>query len=183
MDTHSNVMKKTSDIAENNTDNSTQLTDNQINEMENDTLWDFLDQAKATVEASPVFSRNVMHEVRSLRESDETETSSPSFWNRITSPNFAKIGLGVAAAAACALIVTKTLSDPNTGSDAGPLTDASDKIDIDFIDDIPLQELSAFSNDSETSFLEDTFTAEFLDLADQDPLFLSEEELDVAMNF
>ncbi len=175
-------MKNTPDTTAISSGKSTQLTDCQINEMENDTLWAVLDQANYPVEASALFSRNVMHEVRSLRKNDEIETSTPSLWQRITSPNFAKIGLGVAAAVVCALIVAKMAPEENTNSDA-EFVEISEKTDTDFIKDIPFEKLSAYSSRAGISASEDTFTAEILDIADQDPLYLSEEELVLAMNF
>lgn len=166
-------MKKTTEIDTDNRVEITQLTDNQINEMESDPLWNLVEEADLPVKISPLFSSNVMREIRLLDENKENASESHSFWERTFSTNFAKYGLGLAAA--CALLIT-IMSNSNTEN----LADTN-AIDIDFIQDIPLESL--LSEYPETSTTEDTFTDEIYELVDQDPLFLSEEEIDLAMNF
>ena len=172
-------MKKATETA-NTIDKSSQLTDQQVNEMENDKLWDLLDEADSSVEASPLFSRNVMREIRNLDGNNESIDDSTSFWQRIISHNFAKYGLGIAAAAVCAFLVTTKIPSANNDEN---FTDAKKVNDIEFLNDIPLDSLAEYSEGIEPSTEEDAFTTEILALADQDPLFMSEEDIDLAMNF
>jgi len=167
------MMKKVTETA-NTIDKSSQLTDQQVNEMEHDKLWDLLDEADSPVEASPMFSRNVMREIRNLDGNNESIDDSTSFWQRIISPNFAKYGLGMAAAAVCAFLVTTKIPSTNNNEN---LTDAKE------VNDIQIDPLTEHSEGIAPSTEEDAFTTEILALVDQDPLFMSEEDIDLAMNF
>ncbi len=161
-----------------NTPNPDNLTQSQINELENDNIWSLLDKADKTapVEASPMFARNVMREIR-LQHHNAT----PSLWQRITTPKFNKIALTLGATAACVLIATNFISQNNNPSSIAKTT-----LDTEFIHDIPLVELAAYSDQiiTETPSKDtDVFAIEMLELADQDPFFITEEEIALAMNF
>ena len=167
-------MKKTTNTDIHNSEESSQLSDSQTNEMESDPLWSLIEKADSPTEVNPLFAINVMREIRLLDENKEN--SEPlSIWQTMFSTNFAKYGLGLAAA--CAILIT-VISTSNTENLADTNT-----IDSDFLQDIPLESLSEYSENVEISVTEDAFTAEILELVDQDPLFLSEEDIDLAMNF
>ncbi|MGJ8655032.1 MAG: hypothetical protein ACSHX6_01175 [Akkermansiaceae bacterium] len=154
--------------------NSVELNKDQLNELENDAVWTLLDNTEESspVQASPMFSRNVMREIR-LQHQD----APVSFWQRIFAPKFNKVALTLGATAVCALIVTTMTSEHNNA-------DSLASVDTSFIEDISLEELSAYEEivaaEAEAA-KEDEFTYEMLDLASQDPFFISEEEIAIAM--
>ena len=168
-------MKKTQETETNNSE----LTEDQIIEMENDTLWDLVDKANQPIKTNTQFSNKIMREIRELDENEDISSNSTSLSNLIIFPNFVKYSFAVAAACAL-LVITMSNSDQN---DAGSPAYSSKSIDIEFINDIPLESLPEYSENTTTAFTEDTFAAEMLEFIDQDPLFLSEEDIDLAMNF
>lgn len=167
-------MKNLNDTSNTSTKN-TDISD----DIDNDAVWSLLDQAEdsssAKVQASPMFSRNVMREIRL----QQTDNATVSLWQRIFSLNFGKVAIPVAAIAACAVMVTSMISDQNDNKNSLVSTDTS------FLKDIPLEELSAY-NDEMTSLTDsdktDAFTTEILLLSDKDPFYITDEEIDIAMN-
>ena len=153
----------------------TELTQDQLNELEGDNVWSLLNNAEESspVKASPMFSRNVMREIRL-----QHKEAPVSFWQRIFAPKFNKVVITLGATAACALLVTNMTSEQNNTADS--IT----SVDTRFIEDISLEELAAYGEvvTAETPSEEaDEFTYEMLYLASQDPFFISEEEIALAM--
>ncbi len=150
--------------------NQDPLNEQQLNELENDTVWALLNTAEkdSAVEASPMFARNVMREIR-VNHCKET---APSFWQRLITPKFNKVALSLGAVAACAVLVISQISEQNTGSG----TSIADTELPDGLDDISFEEITTF-----TEIEEENFTDEMLDLASQDPFYISEEEIEIAM--
>ena len=149
-----------------------QLTEHQLTELESDAVWSLLEDAEkgSTVEASPMFARNVMREIRV----NHGETQS-SFWQRLmaskVAPKFTKVTLCLSAAA-CAVLIISQITDQNSHNDSDTAQTGTDQnTDIITFDDIiSLEEPN-----------EDSFTEEMLDLANKDPFFITEEELEIAM--
>ncbi len=146
-----------------------QLNDDQLNELENDAVWSLLEQAnkESTTKASPLFARNIMREIR-LNQPEPAN----SLWHKLTSSTFNKIGLSLAATAACAAIII-TIS-PNQHAD--PITTTAQTESHSDLESITFDEIIAFP-DSDT----EQIALEMLELASQDPLYLSEEEIETAM--
>ena len=148
--------------------NQEELNELQLNELENDTVWSLLDNTEneSPTEASPMFARNVMREIR-VNHSPE---SALSFWQRLTAPRFNKIALTLGATAACAVVIIVTqMSEQNAQADSN--TQISNDLEkITFEDIISIEETE-----------EDSFTEEMLELADQDPFYITEEEIEIAM--
>jgi hypothetical protein len=148
--------------------NQPELTEQQLNELENDTVWSLLENAEkaSTAEVSPMFARNIMREIRV----SHTETPT-SFWQRLMAPKFNKVALSLGAAA-CAVLVITQMTDQNP-QEVSPIasTDISQDTEvITFEDIITLEETE-----------EDSFTEEMLDLANQDPFYITEEDIELAM--
>ena len=171
-------MKSTNNNIQDQPQNQDQLNENQLNELENDTVWSLLENTEkaSPIEASPMFSRNVMRETR-LQDQEPF----PSLIQRIFAPKFSKVALTICATAACALVAINLSSDQNNNPD----TIVTTTTDTEFIQDISLEELSAYSeiiSDDTQAAVADDFTSEMLQLADQDPFYISEEEIALAMN-
>jgi len=150
--------------------NQDPLNEQQLNELENDTVWSLLNTAEkdSAVEASPMFARNVMREIRV----NHCQEKAPSFWQRLIAPKFNKVALTLGAAAACAVLVITQTSEQNTepgSSIAG--TELSDGLE-----DISFEDITKFEETEE-----ENFTDEMLELASQDPFYISEEEIQIAM--
>ena len=152
--------------------NANNLNQDQLNELENDAVWTLLeDTEKASpVEASPMFARNVMREIR-LTE------SAPTLWQRVFAPKFNKVALALGATAACAALAITMMPAQNAGSD----TLADDTGLLEGFEDLSIDELADLEGASLTDLEADTFTNEMLDLAGQDPFYISEEEIEIAM--
>lgn len=141
--------------------NQDQLTEQQLSELENDAVWSLITEAEthSSPDVSPMFSRNVMREIR-LNHSP-TSPLPLSLFGR-----FNKIALGLGlGVAACAVLVITQLSDQNTTQD--PVTTSTETID----------ELDKILIDDELN----EFTEEMLEIANQDPIFITEEEIALAM--
>lgn len=158
-----------------NNNNPAELNQDLLNELENDTVWSLLNNAEESspVKASPMFSRNVMREIR-LQQED----APLSFWQKLFAPKFNKVAITLGATAVCALLVTTMMSEQNNTAETITSVDTS------FIEDISLEELAAYE-DTITAEVQseeaDEFTYEMLDLASKDPFFISEEEIALAM--
>ncbi|MFT5904929.1 MAG: hypothetical protein ACI9E1_000518 [Cryomorphaceae bacterium] len=150
--------------------NQEPLNEQQLSELENDAVWSLLNTAEkdSAVEVSPMFARNVMREIR-VNHSQEI---APSFWQRLIAPKFNKVGLTLGAVAACAVLVITQITDQYTGS-------ATSIVDTELpntLDDISFEDITNFAE-----IEEENFTDEMLDLASQDPFYISEEEIEIAM--
>ncbi len=146
-----------------------QLTEHQLHELENDAVWSLLrDTEKSSqTQASPMFARNVMREIR-LNHSIPT---SQSLWTRLVSPRFNKIAIGFGLVAIAALVVISKLPNQNSSQD------------------LPTNQISSFEKPSVIETLHgdekatelDQFTDEMLKIANEDPFYISEEEIEIAM--
>jgi hypothetical protein len=150
--------------------NQEELNEQQLNELENDTVWSLLDNAEkeSPTEASPMFARNLMREIR-VNHSPE---SALSFWQRLTAPRFNKIALTLGATVACAVLIVTQMFEQNTqtGQNTASTKISNELETITFEDIISIEETE-----------EDSFTEEMLELADQDPFYITEEEIEIAM--
>ena len=146
-----------------------QLTDDQLHELENDAVWSLLrDTDKSSqIHANPMFARNVMREIR-LNHSNQ---SPQSFWNRLTFSHFNKIALSFGLAAVAALVVV--ISIPNSDSSKGLTTSKDSSLE-------ELSQLDHLIGDEKSTELEQ-FTDEMLKIANEDPFYISEEEIEIAM--
>jgi hypothetical protein len=150
--------------------NQDSLNEQQLNELENDAVWSLLNTAEkdSAVEVSPMFARNVMREIRV----NLSQEKSLSFWQRLIAPKFNKIAFTLAATAACAVLVITQISEQDTDSVVATAnTEFSDDLD-----DISFDDITTFVESEEK-----TFTDEMLELAGQDPFYISEEEIEIAM--
>jgi hypothetical protein len=140
--------------------NPEQLTEQQLNELENDAVWSLITETKkhSTVEVSPMFSRNVMREIRL----NHSSTSAFSLFGRF---NKVALGLGLAVAAACVALSITHFSEDNSNND--PLATSQESVD----------ELNEILIQDEL----DEFTEEITDISSQDPLFITAEEIEIVM--
>lgn len=143
--------------------NQDQLTEQQLIELENDPLWSLLSEAEnsSSADVTPMFARNVMREIRL----NHSQKASSSLWNRLFTSRFNKISLGLGLAAACAVIVITQIADQNPTQ--APITTNNPATD-ELSETIKLDEL-------------DEFTDEMLEITNQDPFFISEDEIEIAM--
>lgn len=150
--------------------NQEPLNEQQLSELENDAVWSLLNTAEkdSAVEVSPMFARNVMRDIRV----NHSPKIAPSFWQRLIAPKFNKVGLTLGAVAACAVLVITQITDQDTGS----TTSIVDTELPDTLDDISFEDITNFAE-----IEEENFTDEMLDLASQDPFYISEEEIEIAM--
>jgi hypothetical protein len=150
--------------------NQDHLNEQQLSELENDAVWSLLDMTEkdSALEPSPMFARNIMREIRLNQRNDKA----PSFWRRLVTPKFNKVALTLAATAACAvLVITQNSAQNNEPSPSIADTELSDDIDS-----ISFEDLTTFVETEE-----DNFTDEMLELASKDPFYISEEEIEIAM--
>jgi len=153
------------------------INEQQLIDSENDAVWNLLDNAEqaSPVEASPMFARNIMREIRLDSSKDKPAANHQG----IISPAFTKAALALAAAfAIAAIIITNT---PKQHNDSQPTLVDQEQNLLQGFEDISIEELSAFSSTIEVES-QDEFTDEMLDLANQDPFYISEEEIEIAMN-
>ncbi len=163
--------------ANNSNQNEDSFNAQQFNELENDTIWTLLENAEKTspVEASPMFARNVMREIR-LSTAEVTATQ--SFWQRIFAPKINKAVFAVGATAACAALAFTMMSEQN--SEPTPVT-ADTEFLGEIADELSMDELAVLEETTPLETELDSFTNEMLDLASQDPFYISEEEIEIAM--
>lgn len=121
---------------------------------EDDALWDLLGEASSP-EASPLFSRNVMREVRLQKQ------GSPSFWQLLTRPQ--AIG-GAALAVVLAIFTIILMTPPSSAPEAVADSDSAVELEV--------------SEDSLDSYL----TEELLLVAADEPALFSDEAV-IAMLF
>ena len=119
------------------------------NDHDQDPVWDLLDQSPPR-EAGPLFSRNVMREIRLAGE------KATPWWKRLLAPR-PLLASSLAAAAAVAIIVSVNPEKPGTGGVAG-----SDPEDA----PTPVAEQ-----------LDETLNQELLIAAAEDPTLFSDEQL------
>ena len=157
--------------------NQDQLTEQQLNELENDAVWTLLDNAEkgSSTEANPMFARNVMREIR-VNHTGAT-ASSTSFWQRLVAPKFNKTALTLGATVACAaLVITQMTAENQPDAPSSLATETEPSGNADQLDDISIEDIVTFVEAEE-----DNFAEEMLDLASQDPFYISEEEIELAM--
>lgn len=182
VNTHVRKLKDMKKDINNMNQNQDHLTEQQLNELENDAVWTLLDNAEldnaekgSSTEANPMFARNVMREIR-VNHTGAT-ASSTSFWQRLMAPKFNKIALTLGATVACAALVISQMTaedQPDAPSSLATETETNDNVDQ--LDDISIEDIVTFVEAEE-----DNFTEEMLDLASQDPFYISEEEIELAM--
>lgn len=147
----------------------------QLNELDNDAVWSLLDDAdkRSPVKASPMFARNVMREIRL-----SAEQPSKPFLQQLFGTRFNKAIFALSATAACTLLAVTMISDQK--SEVAPVTAYTDFLD-DLVADISIDELAYNEKEASSDTTIDIFAEEMLELANQDPFFISEEEIKDAM--
>lgn len=145
--------------------NNSNLGANQLETLENDPVWTILDEAPssdASPSAKPMFARNVMREIRLLEDAKQP------WWKAALTSKFSKILLPTAAVtgAAAAFIVTFS-AQPS--SDLAQISDTSAEI-------FTLEDIEEIS-DSYASIELDDFAQELLAIENEDPIFMSAEEI------
>lgn len=143
--------------------NQDQLTERQLNELENDAVWSLICEAEShsTVEVSPMFSRNVMREIR-LNHSPKSPFGFFGRFNKIA------LGLGLGVATAFAVLVITEFSDENVAQD--PVTTITTSTE-------PIDEFEEILIEDDL----DEFTEEIIEISNQDPFFITEEEIEIVM--
>ncbi len=148
-----------------------QLNAKELNVLENDGVWSVLDQAPkqdASPASNPMFARNVMREILQMEEDTQP------WWKSIFSIKFAKALLPSAAiagaTAACIVAFTGTSTPSSTN-----LVENSDSQTT--IVTFTIEEITEIS-DSLASSEVDAFTQEMLDIENEDPIFMTTDEID-----
>ena len=135
-----------------------------LNNLENDAVWALLDEA-STTEASPLFAQKVMQEIRAEESEDVAKVViAPSFWNRYSKPIYA---LGAAGIAACVIAMLSTTAPMNSGIDQLANDDSVEQLISDDAD------LAAFEED----LFFDEIASEMIALEHEDPIFMSEDDI------
>lgn len=172
-------MKNNANNAMNTNQNEDQLTAQQLAELENDTVWTLLENVEkaSPVEASPMFARNAMRKIR-LSEGETGAEATQSFWQRVFAPKMNKVVFAVGATAACAALAFTMMSEQN--ANISPITANSEFLD-EIAENLSMDELADIDEAAPLEAELDSFTDEMLDLASQDPFYISEEEIEIAM--
>jgi len=151
------------------------LNESQLHDLEKDPVWALLDDAEPhpTTDVNPKFARNVMREIR-LNHSPKEQDARLSLWQRLFAPKYSKIALTLCATTACIALIVASFA-PDDASIQDNLTTNENL----FSDD--LAELAIEDINSLLEAEDDDFTEEMLNLANQDPFFISAEEIEVVM--
>ena len=148
-------------------------TSEELKNLETDPVWGLLDEA-SNLKAGPMFANSIMHEIRSeTAEATENVVTVPSFWKRYTLQIAAVATAGVAAC----VMLTLNSETPETGDlvNVAPISEFSDA-DLDFIaENMPIIESELTSVSSEIDVLAD----EMIEIDNEDPFFMSADDINV----
>ncbi len=129
--------------------------------LENDAVWSLLDKTSAqdaSPAAKPMFARNVMREIRQL------EATQQPWWKSIFSSNVAKVLIPAGVTAACVIAFTDFSSSTSATSTTAENADFTPEEFAQFSDYLANSEVDAFAE-------------EMLAIENEDPIFMSADEI------
>lgn len=149
-------------------------TTEELKNLETDPVWTLLEEASSP-KASPMFADSVMNEIKAAVPNNVVTT--PSFWKRYSLPISAAAVAGIAAVVMLTLSSEDPMSD-NSGDVAQTQTTFSDE-DVAFItEEIPFEDLIQTSSLSEIDLLAE----QMIEIENEDPIFMSADEIDVLVS-
>jgi len=149
-------------------------TPEELKNLESDTVWSLLDEASQQ-NASPMFTDNVMNEIRSTsQELPDNVVTVPSFWKRYSLPISAAAIAGVAAC----VMITLSSGDPKPGN-SGEIVDT----EIEFSDaDLAFFEDEMTFDEQATATTETDVLDQMIAIDNEDPFFMTAEDIDILVS-
>ena len=149
-------------------------TTEELKQLEADPVWSLLDEASSQ-KASPMFVDSIMSEINA--ELPDNVVTSPSFWKRFSLTISAAAVAGVAASVMMTLSSNDPMAD-NPGAMAQSDIGFSDE-DIAFItNEMPFTEELELQTTATTTEI-DVLAEQMIEIDNEDPFFMSADDIDV----